>query len=162
MATRLTSLNSLGRPFLGSGRSKLRTSLYQPPNLHVQTRLSFRFAHLSTTPPPQTSNFRTLLNKSPILAFARGLRSAVEREPIRRVARPTRSPFGSGSSSSGDSFVQKWKRRIDGTNPDYIFYAIIGINGMVFLMWGWGQENYVSLINHSITSTLSDLLLFIG
>ncbi|CAE6353425.1 unnamed protein product [Rhizoctonia solani] len=79
-----------------------------------------------------------LANSTFILAFTRGLRSALERNPIRRIARPPRSPFSGGN---GSGFLEQWKRRIDRTNPDYIFYAILGVNGLVFLMWGWAQEN---------------------
>ncbi|GAB1518805.1 hypothetical protein RhiTH_001870 [Rhizoctonia solani] len=77
-------------------------------------------------------------NHTSILAFARGLRSAFERTPIRRVVRPPRSPFGGGD---GNGFLGQLKRRIDRMNPDHIFYAILGVNGLVFLMWGWAQEN---------------------
>ncbi|KAJ1311067.1 hypothetical protein OPQ81_009571 [Rhizoctonia solani] len=125
----------------------LRRSLLSYPHpLHprpiIQPRIPYRISPpfrttpLSTKPPavhtPRASN-PTL-----ILAFTRGLRSALERGPIRRIVRPSRSPFSGGG---GNGFLEHWKRRIDRTNPDYIFYAILGVNGLVFLMWGWAQEN---------------------
>ncbi|KAF8707729.1 Rhomboid protein, partial [Rhizoctonia solani] len=94
-----------------------------------------RIAQLFTKSPLRTSG---PTNHTSILAFARGLRSAFERTPIRRVVRPPQSPFGGGD---GNGFVGQLKRRIDRMNPDHIFYAILGVNGLVFLMWGWAQEN---------------------
>ncbi|KAH7344615.1 hypothetical protein B0J17DRAFT_636158 [Rhizoctonia solani] len=126
-------LNVLRRSFVSNPRPMRLCPTVQSRVPHSMVP-PFRIAQLFTKPllpPPRPANATI------ILTFTRGLRSALERSPIRRVARQSRSPFDGG----GDSFLEQWKRRIDRMNPDYIFYAILGVNGIVFLMWGWAQEN---------------------
>ncbi|KEP53686.1 S54 family peptidase [Rhizoctonia solani 123E] len=123
------------RRSLLSDPHKLRLYPIVRPRVQHTTAPPFRVASLSTKPP---LNPHRLANPTLILTFTRGLRSALERSPIRRIVRPPQSPFSGGG---GNDFLERWKRRIDRANPDYIFYAILGVNGLVFLMWGWAQEN---------------------
>ncbi|KAG8775559.1 hypothetical protein FRC12_001419 [Ceratobasidium sp. 428] len=136
MAIRLGALHSLTGSLALNARLQPRTCLGRPLGISAPCNLPFRVAHLSTLPRP--CNTPAPITKSPILTLTRGLRSALERSPIRRISRPLRPPFG---SSSGNGFVARWRRRIDNTNPDLIFYTIIGINGVVFMAWAWGHEN---------------------
>ncbi|KDN44165.1 hypothetical protein RSAG8_05638, partial [Rhizoctonia solani AG-8 WAC10335] len=127
-------LNVLRRSLLSDSRPLRLYPIVQHRVQHA-TASPFRIAPLSTRAPLDPSR---LANPTLILTFTRGLRSALERSPIRRIVRPPRSPFSGGG---GNGFLEQWKRRIDRTSPDYIFYAILGVNGLVFLMWGWAQEN---------------------
>ncbi|KAG8701925.1 hypothetical protein FRC08_003814 [Ceratobasidium sp. 394] len=136
MAASLGALRSLRQNIVFSTRPLLQTCRSRPLGIFARTSPPFRAAHLSTL--PRSCNNSTPATKSPILTLTRGLRSALERTPVRRISRPLRPPFG---NNSGDGFVARWRRRIDNTNPDLIFYAIVGINGTVFLMWAWGHEN---------------------
>lgn len=137
MATNL-GLNMFRRSLLSNVPN---ARLVQPClGLPQRMKLSVRVAYLSTN--PRLYTHYPASNKLFILNFTRGLRGALERNPVRRIVRPSRPPFEGGDS--GD-FLQYWKRRINRMNPDHIFYAILGINGLVFLMWGWAQENWVNV-----------------
>ncbi|CEL58085.1 hypothetical protein RSOLAG1IB_02830 [Rhizoctonia solani AG-1 IB] len=129
----------LFRHSLAFNSRPLRLSPLAQPRTSIPYSVAppIRISHLSTKPPLRPPG---PTNQTLILAFTRGLRSALERTPVRRIVRPTQSPFG-GSGGSSNGFVQQWRRRIDRMNPDHIFYAILGVNGLVFLMWGWAQEN---------------------
>jgi hypothetical protein len=131
----------LFRHSLAFNSRPLRLSPLAQPRTSIPYSVAppIRISHLSTKPPLRPPG---PTNQTLILAFTRGLRSALERTPVRRIVRPTQSPFG-GSGGSSNGFVQQWRRRIDRMNPDHIFYAILGVNGLVFLMWGWAQENLV-------------------
>jgi hypothetical protein len=127
-------LSVLRRPLLFNARPQPCMSwALKSPHLRLPVRVASSVI-------PSHAHYTT--SKSFILTFTRGLRSALERTPVRRIARPPRSPFDDGS---GEGFLNHWKRRINRMNPDHIFYAILGINGVVFLMWGWAQENFVGI-----------------